>query len=301
MLSKRRSSTGRLSERARALLFYRASRMAPRITGLLAGRVFLTPMVRPHVHWQALRGRPAVKQLVGSGMYHQWGDGPPVALIHGWNGYSTQFAQFIEPILAAGLSAVAIDAPGHIASPGMRSNPRLFAETLLKTGEQLGPFAGVIGHSLGGAAVMLALREGLRMESAVCISTPHTLHSVICGFESALALSDRADTYLRRFIEGEVGEPIGALAADKMLKGFALPPALIIHDNKDGYIAASAAPEIHAVWAGSELLLTTGLGHGRILQDQGVISNAVRFIADRAFREGRGSSGGAYPSRAVSL
>jgi len=139
MLPRDRAANGGIAERARKWLFSRASAIAPKITGLLAAKAFLTPRPQPHSRWETLRDRPAVKQLVGRGMYQRWGEGPPVALLHGWNGCSTQFEGFIEPMLAAGLSVVVIDAPGHVVNPGMRSNPRLFAETLLETGERGGP------------------------------------------------------------------------------------------------------------------------------------------------------------------
>ena len=43
----------------------------------------------------------------------QWGEGPPVLLVHGWEGHAAQFAGFIPRLLEQGFSAVAFDAPAH--------------------------------------------------------------------------------------------------------------------------------------------------------------------------------------------
>src|SRR3954471_12912224 len=47
----------------------------------------------------------------------KWGQGPTVLLVHGWEGRGSQLGSFVEPLVAAGLSVVAFDAPGHGDSP----------------------------------------------------------------------------------------------------------------------------------------------------------------------------------------
>src|SRR5678816_1021873 len=48
----------------------------------------------------------------------RWGVGPTVLLVHGWEGRGSQLGAFVEPLVAAGMSVVAFDAPGHGDSPG---------------------------------------------------------------------------------------------------------------------------------------------------------------------------------------
>ncbi|MBC7976874.1 MAG: alpha/beta fold hydrolase, partial [Myxococcales bacterium] len=50
----------------------------------------------------------------------RWGHGPTVLLVHGWEGRGSQLGAFVEPLVRAGLSVVAFDAPGHGDSPGHR-------------------------------------------------------------------------------------------------------------------------------------------------------------------------------------
>ncbi|HEX5771250.1 MAG TPA: alpha/beta hydrolase, partial [Nocardioidaceae bacterium] len=42
-----------------------------------------------------------------------WGDGPVVYLVHGWGGRASQFAAFVEPLVAAGHTVVAFDGLSH--------------------------------------------------------------------------------------------------------------------------------------------------------------------------------------------
>nr|MBA3542137.1 hypothetical protein [Deltaproteobacteria bacterium] len=50
----------------------------------------------------------------------RWGHGPTVLLVHGWEGRGSQLGSFVEPLVAAGLSVVAFDAPAHGDSAGNR-------------------------------------------------------------------------------------------------------------------------------------------------------------------------------------
>src|SRR5215470_10874422 len=53
---------------------------------------------------------------------YTWGDGPAVLLVHGWGGNAGHLAGFVDPLLAAGFRAVAVDLPGHGRSAGRRSS-----------------------------------------------------------------------------------------------------------------------------------------------------------------------------------
>jgi len=50
----------------------------------------------------------------------RWGnDGPVVYLVHGWGGNASQLNPFVRPLVAAGFTVVAHDAPSHgLSDPG---------------------------------------------------------------------------------------------------------------------------------------------------------------------------------------
>ncbi|MBT3219065.1 MAG: hypothetical protein HN348_08240, partial [Proteobacteria bacterium] len=54
--------------------------------------------------------------------------------------------------------------------------------------------------------------------------------------------------------------------------------ALIVHDEDDRSSPLAHAIEVAEAWPGSELMITSGLGHRRILKDESVIGRVVAFL-----------------------
>lgn len=88
------------------------------------------------------------------------GDGPPVLLLHGLNGFKEAWGSLPGALAAAGMRAVAVDMPGFGASPRLRrATPPRMASAVAPLLERLGP-AAVVGHSLGTqVATILAVRR----------------------------------------------------------------------------------------------------------------------------------------------
>src|SRR6201999_2421848 len=87
---------------------------------------------------------------------YRWGDGPSVLLVHGWGGSAGQMTAFGEPLREAGFSVVAFHAPGHGASTGSWLAIPRFAAALAAVARFHGPLHGIIAHSLGGPAALMA-------------------------------------------------------------------------------------------------------------------------------------------------
>ena len=207
----------------------------------------------------------------------QWGEGPPVLLVHGWEGRAAQFSQFIPRLLEQGFSAVAFDAPAHGQSPGGRASLKTFAHAARSVAAGVGRLQGVIGHSLGGLAALLALRQSLGTETAVVIAPPSP-SSHFSVFSQRLGLDEGARARIARRIEAEVGLPFtdvegAALAADLST------PGLVIHDRRDKEAPWLFGAATAAAWPDAVLHTTEALGHRRILRDPAVIDSAVSFIA----------------------
>jgi len=67
--------------------------------------------------------------------------------------------------------------------------------------------------------------------------------------------------------------------------------ALVIHDRGDRIVPPWQGSRLARVWPGARLLLTQGLGHGRLLEAQTVVRVAADFVAARS-----DVAGMAYPS-----
>ena len=138
--------------------------LSPRLAGRLAFRMFLTPPRRkvdpadaPII---ALASRSTLRCGVDKFTIWKWDhDGPVVVLLHGWGSHAARFADFVAPLRAAGFSVIGIDAPAHGASPGRLSDLPRFRDSLAEVLRAHEPIHAVIGHSLGGGAVLTVLAE----------------------------------------------------------------------------------------------------------------------------------------------
>ena len=79
----------------------------------------------------------------------------------------------------AGFSVVAYDAPAHGASTGRITAAPEMARVMSEVASRLGGLHGVVGHSIGGAATLLAVRGGLSLERAVLLAPPSDLRGFV--------------------------------------------------------------------------------------------------------------------------
>jgi pimeloyl-ACP methyl ester carboxylesterase len=254
--------------------------VAPGTSARLARRVF----TRPHRHRPPEREyaaeRSGQRVELGDGVSAlRWGRGPRILAMHGWEGRATQWGLLAELATTAGFEVIAIDAPAHGLSTGRDTNIAEFVRVLLDADRRHGPFAAVIGHSMGGASAALALASGLRAERAVLISAPSSIERVLRGFASHVQLAPRAE----QAFFAELERTVGHAAEDLDVAGLALRhPALLLHSRDDREVPFTEAEAIDWGWPHAELLALDGLGHRRILREGAVIGAAVEFITESA-------------------
>ncbi|PSS46419.1 alpha/beta fold hydrolase [Pseudomonas sp. BBP2017] len=254
-------------------------RLAPEHVAGKMRRAFMTPRNLPPREWELPLLARAERITLRFGLSAlRWGQGPTVLLMHGWEGRPTQFAHLIDTLVQAGYTAVALEGPAHGHSPGNQAHVVLFARALLEAAAELPPLRAVIGHSMGGSSVMLALQWGLRAETAVSVAAPAQLLGVLRRFARYLGMPARARAAFVRQIERDVGIPIGRLD----VSGYQLEiPALIAHAEDDSLVPASEAQAIHRAWFDSRLLLLPGGGHQRVLSDPQLIEGVMALLAHR--------------------
>lgn len=209
---------------------------------------------------------------------YAWGTGPAVLLVHGWHGSAAHFAEFVEPLTAAGFRAIAVDAPAHGATPGTRTTAFEIADALQTIGDQLGPFAATISHSFGTPCLLLALQNGLAADKVVCISPPATVDGLVDGFSQTVGLPDVVVTRFRAMLERNFGADIWRrLSPIEVARGIDLP-ALLIHDRDDRAVGIDEAETLARAWSGARLHVTEGLGHRRILGNREVVEQVIAFL-----------------------
>jgi pimeloyl-ACP methyl ester carboxylesterase len=278
---KEKSTTGRLDFWLRPAV-HAASRMSPALAGEVASRWFFrTARLELSDEERAAieRGRPRVIGFRGSTL-NAWsfGEGPAVLLVHGWNGRGGQLAPLAIALARAGHTAIVFDAPAHGDSPGSATTVPEMARAARVVADAYGGVSAVVAHSLGAAAVSLALAEGWALERAVMIAPPVSPEDWVERFASALGLSDDARVELRRAIERRAGVPFEQIEPLTHARS-ARAELLVIHDMGDREVPFAAGQAISQAWPGAELVRTVGLGHRRILSDAEVIAHAIRFLS----------------------
>jgi len=260
--------------------------VAPGLAGRAAARIFLTPprTPAPAREREALAGADRFALRVGSATVRGFrlGEGPAVLLVHGWGGRGGQLVPFAAPLVAAGCAVVGFDAPAHGESSGRVASVPEFADVVAAVAGAQGARA-AIAHSMGGAAVALALRRGLALDGAVLVSPPRSPAGFFDRFCAALRLDDGARDAARRRIERRVGAPMAELDVAAAAPSLATP-ALVVHDRGDRDVPFDEGAAIADAWRGARLVATSGLGHRRVLRDREVVAEAVAFVVARLQR-----------------
>lgn len=211
---------------------------------------------------------------------YRWGDPsaqPYVLLAHGWSDFALHLLPLVNALRAAGFAAVTFDQPGHGRSSGETATLPEFARCIAAVGRHFGRATAVIGHSMGGAAVAIALHDGLAADRAVLIAPPADLAAAADRFADLVGLAAHLRARLHRALEARASVRFADLEAHRSVPAIG-KPALIIHDLADREVPWSEGERYARYWPASRMLSTNGLGHNRILGDTGVIGAVLDFL-----------------------
>jgi pimeloyl-ACP methyl ester carboxylesterase len=278
-------------------------RWLSRISNTLAARLvswlFLRPPPRQRLPLRAQLVLAAGQRLevafqdTSLGVW-RWGRGPVVLLVHGWGGSAGQLQAFVQPLVSAGFTVVAFDAPGHGVSGGTwASLPRL-AAAVTHVAETVGPVHAIIAHSLGGPAAGLALGRGLHVERLVEIGPPSDAARWFHSHAQALGLSAELEHLAQRQVEHRLGMGLEELDAEHI--GSAIDvPVLVVHDRLDREVPWVEGARVARSLRLARLMSTLGLGHRRILSEPAVIQASERFVMQGHAVARSGRSFGSLP------
>jgi pimeloyl-ACP methyl ester carboxylesterase len=274
---------------------------APELAARVATRWMFSTQRRAMEQWEreALHSgeRLSIEGPSGAALAaYRWGQGPLVVLVHGWNGRATQLGAFVAPLVGAGFQVVAFDAPGHGASHGSRSSIVEFADAFDGVLDAVRPFFrpvhGVIAHSMGGAAVTLALARASghwqashRRQSdgsrgcprLVFFAPPIDLRDMTATFSSSLGLGGATLAKMENIVERQLGTDLDEMHALRLAREMQ-SPLLVQHDESDRAVPLENGRRLAEAWPAAELCVTRGLGHSRILRDETAVRRAVDFI-----------------------
>lgn len=207
-----------------------------------------------------------------------WGLGPTVLLVHGWEGRGSQLGSFVEPLVAAGMSVVAFDAPGHGDSPDHRLYLTDLADCVADVAAAVGPVHAIVAHSFGAAAVLLAHARGNVSAARNVLISPNVLiDEAVRRFAHLVGLDDHDRLSFEQRLAEQTGVGIADLALPR-LAGNRDDALLVIHDRADREVSFEHGARLAATWPKAQLRETDGLGHRKILRDPDVLAATVDFV-----------------------
>lgn len=206
------------------------------------------------------------------------GHGPRVVLVHGWNSRGAHLLGFARPLVEAGFSVTLFDLPAHGDSTGHAASVAHAGRALRAVVTDIGEVHGLIGHSMGSAAALLAFAHGWQVRRSVHLAGPSSLTPMVKGMAQAHGLGPADAAAFAGWVEGFIGTRIAYVDLDRLRHGLR-HAALLVHDPEDRTVPIAASEALHAAWPGSRLERVAGLGHRRLLTDADVIARSVAFVA----------------------
>jgi pimeloyl-ACP methyl ester carboxylesterase len=275
--------------------------LAPRRAAERAARLFLRPL-RPAPAGRSgyvSRETPPFS-LDGSLFAAELPDGSPVAgwsfgqagnpailLVHGWEDDHLSWLPLIDRLLARGYRVIAMDLPGHGRSPGALTPIPVMAAGVAAIGREAAgigaaPFHATIAHSMGGTVTVLAAAEmGLQTGRLALLAPPNHPRLFAAAMMKMLKLDEQQTAQVFAAIEGIVGRSMDSLYLPPLLRRLDTP-GLILHSRDDRLVPLQHSRENAAAWRTAEFRMVDGLGHRRLLSDEGVHSMLLHFLASDA-------------------
>ena len=255
------------------------------LTTKFAAKLFTTPIRHKlpkrelHMERESVQKSIEVSEIQKEIVLYEYGkSNKKVLLVHGWSGRGTQLVKIADELLKMGYMTISFDAPAHGKSKGNSSIMIEFIASILEIEKQYGPFEFAIGHSLGGMSVLNAIKQNLQVKKAVIIGSGDIIQDIIDDFICKLQLKPEYGIKLRNHFEAKFGGKMDDYSAYKAAEKTEIP-VLVIHDKDDDDVSVKAAYHIQKHLKQSEIMITEGLGHRKILGDEAVIQKITAFLS----------------------
>lgn len=203
-----------------------------------------------------------------------------VLFVHGWTGRGTQVVNYIKKLNAIGYRVISFDGIAHGNSPGKQTCALEMADAVLALNEKYGEFDAAITHSFGGMVLLYAMSLGLKIDRCALICPPKDFQIILDNFQRILTLPDNVMHIMIRKTFSTYGQIIrDAVNTINNVKHLS-SRGLLIHDEDDNEIPWQNSEAITQAWPNASFIKTKGLGHRRIIHDDDVVSNIVKFLSD---------------------
>jgi pimeloyl-ACP methyl ester carboxylesterase len=235
---------------------------------------------------QRVHDRAITSEIEVSGkrvVVYRWGGGKSVILlVHGWRSRGSRFAALVAALERDDRTIITFDAPGNGASGGNRTSILEYIDAITQIAAKHSTFDAVVGHSFGVTAAFVAKREGVAASRLVSIAGVYDFHFVVETFARQIGLPTRAISGLNHRIAHRFFPEVSDLwrrFVAELDPTDTQTPVLVIQDDTDAEVALEQAVLIAESNTGpTDLMITHGLGHSRVLTDPVVIARVAEFL-----------------------
>ena len=265
--------------------FPRLERFAPPLATRLFVQLFFMPLHwgfnEKELEWVNKAERIPLNWNGKKVAVYSWGnpEHPMVLFVHGWAGRATQFRKFFPALIEAGFRVVAFDGPAHGMSAGKRTNIIEFADVIKKIISEVGEPQAVVAHSFGGVVSIYCATIGLRIKKLINIGSPVIGDKIIKTFLNAVNGSWSTGEKFKVYMMKKYNRSFDEFSAQFLIKQIKSPiDLMLVHDAHDQDVSIDHAETMLELYPDAFLYRTTDLGHTRILKDEVVIQDCLKFI-----------------------
>lgn len=248
-----------------------------------AGEAWLTRAERIELHLDG-GGQALAYRINGGAHVNQ----PRYLVTHGWASGMHYMTAVLAMLAETGAEVIGLDFPGHGEAGGKTFQMLLAVKSIAAAKERFGEFDAAIGHSLGGAALIVSaagiLSKPLSVRKIVTIGSLSEMESLFSEFGAAIGLKPTAQLAL----EDEVKLVTGRVLADfdvGTAAGRIDAEILVIHSEDDKEFSASHARRYATSGENVRLFMTNGFGHRRILEAPPVLSAIGAFVVANSTKD----------------
>lgn len=259
-------------------------RISPFLAEKFARKLFITPIKHKipkrefQMEAESIQTKLFVPSINKEIVVYAYGNSTKkILLVHGWSGRGTQLVKIADAVLKNGYSTISFDAPAHGKSGTKTTLMLEFIESILAVEKQYGPFEFAIGHSLGGMSILNAIKKGLQVKKAVVIGSGNSVVNIVNTFVEKIGLPHKVAVLMRNSFEKKYQFDMESFSAYVATKDVTIP-VLVFHDADDEDIPVSEAHHLAENLSNKEVVITSNLGHRKILGDASVINRIVEFL-----------------------
>lgn len=199
---------------------------------------------------------------------------------------ASRWAPLVTALRERGYSPVAFDAPGHGRSGGRTVTVLEYEEAARLLQAAHGHFEAVVSHSFGSLAAFWALRHTVTADRLISVAGVGEVTFTVDSFAAALRLAPEPAAEFRRQVERRLlpGETRlwSRFSARHRTREITVP-MLLIHDERDRVVPPAQTERVAEAYpTQADVLITRGLGHGRILGAPQTVAAVLDFLAATA-------------------